>query len=739
VQNSIQHMILRVAIFLVACSATLAGSQSCPVTQNTLNVTKTGNGSGVVESTPSGISCGTICNAAFTTGATILLTAKADAGSVFAGWSGNCSGATTDGSVGPLAANAACTAMFTSSSSTATAAPLGAPSTKLFNGLPTVQDSAHRVAGAAIDAARVASLTESTPYIPNIKLLGRRDSLIIYVPNVAGAADYRAYISAAGAAPTLMACAGYRQRAWAAKEDAPFNNQTPTVLPNVVRELLQAIELPGLTSAGDYTVVVEALASPCPFTGMPGHTSAAIAMAAAPLTTQTGGTIPITSYVDVAKNYGSEIVNGQGASSDWFLQAGQKRGQAASAAAINVIARSTMRVAMPFADEAVNAPIIDVGPNAVFDDFRTNAVATDFRAVTNRSFGSSKAFEGAFNNWYFLGTSAQAAVGEVAGGGSLGAQVWTRHGRLNITLADWAQDVFSAVHFSSLTTKPVAIDQNLYAHSFFRVDSGATGRRYWHWLMCGADDITTLVDPATNIPRIRHLLRPGFYEANGNNPTSPADGETLTPLLASYHNRECVNLLQLAASNPDLPKLADGSNGPAPAQTLIASINPANTARGAINLTPAIFNRGYGTPTINWRLDENNNYAGPIIEPFDQQAPLTHFDVFVKSDRMVLFINGRQAVCWDMKARPLAMRYGHILYGQVLYHSNAEVEEYYLPKRTVDKSYQPPIGLFHYTLNTPAADHRAWDAVGHTEKIEIPALFKFNEKLCKVAESYIPK
>jgi hypothetical protein len=735
VQNSIWLKLIRATIFLVTCASTQAHSQSCPVTQNNLSITKTGSGTGIIESTPSGISCGTICSAVFTTGTTIALVAKPDAGSAFAGWSGNCSGATADGSAGPLLANAACSAAFTSSSSTATAATLGAPSAKLFNGLPTVQDSAHRVAGNAIDAMRVASSTESIPYIPSIKLLGRRDSLIIYVPNVAGAADYRAYISAADAAPKMMACAGYRQRAWAAKEDAPFNSQTPTVLPNVVRELVQAIELPGLVNAGDYTVVVEALASPCPFTGMPGHTSAAIAMETAPLKSQTGGTIPIVSYTDVAKSYGSEIVNGQGASSDWFLLAGQKRGQAAPATAINVIARSTMRVAMPFADEATNAPIIDVGPNAVFDDFRTNAVATDFRAVANRSFGSSKAFEGAFNNWYFLGTSAQAAVGEVAGGGSLGAQVWTRHGRLNITLADWAQDVFSAVHFSSLTAKPVALDQNLYAHSFFRVDSGATGRRYWHWLMCGADDITTLVDPATNIPRIRHLLRPGFYEANGNNPTSPSDSETLTP----YHNRECINLLQLAASNPDLPKLADGSNGPAPAQTLIASINPANTARGTINLTPAIFNRGYGTPTINWRLDENNNYAGPIIEPFDQQAPLTHFDVFVKNDRMVLFINGRQAACWDMKARPLAMRYGHILYGQVLYHSNAEVDEYYLPKRTLDKSYQPPIGLFHYTLNTPAADHRSWDALGHTEKIEIPALFKFNERLCKVAESYLAK
>jgi hypothetical protein len=35
----------------------------------------------------------------------------------------------------------------------------------------------------------------------------------------------------------------------------------------------------------------------------------------------------------------------------------------------------------------------------------------------------------------------------------------------------------------------------------------------------------------------------------------------------------------------------------------------------------------------------------------------------------------------------------------------------------------------------PVADHRAWDAVGHTKKIAIPALFNFNESLCKVTQT----
>lgn len=507
----------------------------------------------------------------------------------------------------------------------------------------------------------------------------------------------------------------------------------------MVRELIQSIEVPGLTTRGDYTIVVEALARPCPFTGLPGHTNAAIPNVNNQLAALTGGSVPIVNAAESTRAYGAEILNGQGASSDWFLQPGQKRGQPAPAETIDVIARSKFTVTMPFADESVNAPIIDVGSNAIFDDFHTDAIASNFTAIASRSFGgasnASKAFEGAFGNWYFWGNGTQGAIGESTGGGSLGGQVWTRHGRLNITLADWAQDVFGAIHFSSRTTKPLALDSAGYVHSFFRVDSGATGRRYWHWMMCGANDITTLVDPATNIPRIRHLLRPGFYEAGGVNPTAPAPGEAATP----SHNRECLNLLQLSAGNPDTPKLPDGSNGPQPTQTLVTTINPANAASGVINLAPAVFNRGYGTPAWSWRLDENNRYAGPIVEPFDQQAPLAHYDVFIRPDRLVVFVNGRQGLCVNMSTRPLAMNFGHIVYGQVLYHSDAEVGEYYVPRRAAANIFQPPIGLFHYSLNTPSADHRAWDAVGHTEEIAIPALFNFNDKLCKNPETFAVK
>lgn len=58
----------------------------------TLSVAKTGGGSGTVSSAPAGINCGDSCAAVFEEGTAIRLTAVADSGSEFTGWSGACSG-----------------------------------------------------------------------------------------------------------------------------------------------------------------------------------------------------------------------------------------------------------------------------------------------------------------------------------------------------------------------------------------------------------------------------------------------------------------------------------------------------------------------------------------------------------------------------------------------------------------------------------------------------------------------
>jgi P2-related tail formation protein len=59
----------------------------------TLQVAKNGTGSGTVTSSPSGISCGTVCSKSFSKGTTVTLSAAPSSGSIFAGWSGGgCTG-----------------------------------------------------------------------------------------------------------------------------------------------------------------------------------------------------------------------------------------------------------------------------------------------------------------------------------------------------------------------------------------------------------------------------------------------------------------------------------------------------------------------------------------------------------------------------------------------------------------------------------------------------------------------
>jgi len=61
-------------------------------TRYRLTVSRAGSGGGSVASSPSGIACGTDCTEDYLSGTPVTLTATAAADSVFAGWSGDCSG-----------------------------------------------------------------------------------------------------------------------------------------------------------------------------------------------------------------------------------------------------------------------------------------------------------------------------------------------------------------------------------------------------------------------------------------------------------------------------------------------------------------------------------------------------------------------------------------------------------------------------------------------------------------------
>ena len=97
------------------------------ISYHALTVTKAGAGSGTVTSSPAGINCGTACAASYASGTVVTLTASPSSGSVFAGWSGACTGA---GSTCQVSMNAAktVTATFNAQMHTLTVTKVGAGS-----------------------------------------------------------------------------------------------------------------------------------------------------------------------------------------------------------------------------------------------------------------------------------------------------------------------------------------------------------------------------------------------------------------------------------------------------------------------------------------------------------------------------------------------------------------------------------------------------------------------------------
>ncbi|MEA2197746.1 MAG: trimeric autotransporter adhesin, partial [Solirubrobacteraceae bacterium] len=99
-----------------ACMVTMSADESVTATFNTvatrtLTVSKNGSGSGTVTSGDGGINCGTTCSSLYSDGAVVTLTASAPTGSIFAGWTGACSGSSTTCMV-TMSADESATATF---------------------------------------------------------------------------------------------------------------------------------------------------------------------------------------------------------------------------------------------------------------------------------------------------------------------------------------------------------------------------------------------------------------------------------------------------------------------------------------------------------------------------------------------------------------------------------------------------------------------------------------------------
>jgi uncharacterized protein (DUF2141 family) len=96
----------------VTATFTATFTQNPQVVNNyALTVLKSGTGNGTAASSPAGISCGSDCSKEYTSGTSVTLSATADSGNTFAGWSGACSG--TGACVVTMSTATSVTATFT--------------------------------------------------------------------------------------------------------------------------------------------------------------------------------------------------------------------------------------------------------------------------------------------------------------------------------------------------------------------------------------------------------------------------------------------------------------------------------------------------------------------------------------------------------------------------------------------------------------------------------------------------
>jgi hypothetical protein len=114
-----------------------------------------------------------------------------------------------------------------------------------------------------------------------------------------------------------------------------------------------------------------------------------------------------------------------------------------------------------------------------------------------------------------------------------------------------------------------------------------------------------------------------------------------------------------------------------------------------------------GNPSEVW-LDD-------VIDPWQR----ARFDVFVRRDRVVVYVEGEQRICQELTAQPLTMAEGALGLWHIVYHTSAE----FLEIRNGQAGNNPATGQSHILHNVPFADQRAYDNVGFREGVGLPSDF----------------
>lgn len=505
-----------------------------------------------------------------------------------------------------------------------------------------------------------APLLEGVTFAPN------RDSVVVLLPAVANARDYRVFRLPAGAAVrtvegggeqvdgTTIFCAGYQQH---------NDGYTGT------RELLRVVEVLDVT--GPTALVVEALDTACPFPGPLATQHADIRVDTSELEPADHVTFSLYTEAEIRARFGSLVVNGHGG--------GQPYTSPGPTTAPKVLARTTVTV----------TPLGRATPltRDVFDDFDGSSGPLEYVGEADdgdRAYKPGRHFRN--TKWEFFTYNDHEDT----------AALLQVRGALHVTLPDWAQDVFASV--VAVPRRPAKLAADSYLHLTFEVASNATARRYWWVGLCGAETAGQTFDAQGRFQG-RLVQTPFFYQPDG--------------LATSVEGWNCLQFFPRDGSPFELPPTDTRTESDV---RVMVNVAGAPEREGVVNVSPAQYPLSAARPSWFRQQDANGTLGAGLLDDQLRVSPRTRFDAWVRRDRLVLYVNGEQRLCNDFPSHALTMAEAAVAFGQVLYHSSAERLEF-------GRDFNLRTGQRYYLENAAFVDERDWDNVGYEELVPAPTGF----------------
>ncbi len=585
-----------------------------------------------------------------------------------------------------------------------------------------------------------------------LKYEANRSSVMLYLPAVDGARDYRVFaivdgvkvdVTASGGedvAGATITCAGLRQHNQCDDSESMtqygkgafyigtcYEDARSAVVQKTVLRQIEINKLSGAT-----TLVVEAIDHQCPFPGAYGNASVVVPVPDAPTGATTfpatingqvvqmrrwPKTFPIRTEAEIRAQYKSMILNGHGPAAppgnigssvdaSPFINIGQP----AAPIAPKVLARTFVQVT-PSGTASLPSGFT---ANDVFDDFSDESDQPKLVKAQKNGEGlitppgwlvvGAKLYQN--SKWNFYTYSANPS------------QFFLAQGQVHMLLADEGQQDFSSNVMYPRRAMHLPDDDAAFLHTTYEVQTDATQRRYWAFHACGAAVAGQTFKDGELAPQSGIAMSPAFMNPTEAYPISTQGWNCfeLVPRGGSYEVMEGGTLinpkLKMGRPETDIRTIV---TRPTP-----AGVNPAKDLDSVLLMGPAqgVYKGDQKLEGAWYRtMDASQKLTGVLLDDQMFITQRTRFDVFLNRGRVVVFINGVQKICNDFPAaNRLTMAEAAVGIGQVLYHSNVEREDFVAPdwNRTAQ---------YYYRYNTPFIDTRSLDNVGMRENAALPTAF----------------